>query len=561
MRISLLALLGVLVLAGCPTRDQLQSDGGAPAASTIAITSPVSTIYTNSSVTIAVTTNLQPTTPISILAGTAAVGTLTTPGNSFQWDTTFVPEGTYAVTAQATVGSAIITSAPVTIIVDRTPPAIATLDPPPGTADVVLAAPLSIVFSEPVLGSSVTSALASVEAGSTTVPTNLVLSADGRTVTITITSHDGLILPQTFTASLGAGGVTDLAGNHLTVPATPWTWTVPDWIRLAPIGSNTAPLLAVGPDFHPAIIYTQCNLTPAGCALPLHVAVNDGQGWNDLGSPLPGASGKGASIAIDGQGHAVVAWADFDGTIPDVRVATWNGSSWDPPLPPLDAVAIVGGIVASVILRIDSTGKPVVAFQETSPSSSDIFVARWNGSAWDNSPGAVGVPGVGSFDLVLDEKDDPVVGFISAAVNGFALWDGTAWTLSPNVAASTPNVGYDSAGAPLMIEPNWHIEHLTNGTWIPTVPIAVPTSATSRDARLATTPDHQPVVAWLDPSLSPAKLGLARWTGSLWNVGAGLVNGTDSPNDQPPALVVDGRGSIWLSWSENLQAYIWMSNY
>ena len=112
-----------------------------------------------------------------------------------------------------------------------------------------------------------------------------------------------------------------------------------------------------------------------------------------------------------------------------------------------------------------------------------------------------------------------------------------------------------------MLNSSWLPTHLTNGAWLPTVGSAVPTSSPSRNPHLTTTPDRLPVVGWYDPSIVPAKLGVARWTGSAWDTRAGVISGDAAPGDAAPAVVVDSRGSIWMAWSEALQTYAWMSNY
>lgn len=560
---TLIACSTLFFLAGCPTRDQISNpDGGENG---ITITAPASPTYTKGSITITVSTTQPASGPISIVAGDTTVGTINPPQSSFPWDTTGVDEGEYSVTARMTTPSGTTTSNAVTIVVDRTAPTIAQngLTPAPNATNVMLAAPLSITFSEPVLHSSVTNSFVSLEAGQTTLSTTVSVNSEGTVATVTIGSHAGLTLPQTFSGSLGTA-VTDRAGNQF-VPPGPgsWQWTVPDWVKLAPFDTNGPPVLVVGSDFHPAILYTICTFNPAGCLPHLHVAVNVGQGWNDLGEPATDVPSTGASLTLDSQNRPIVATTASTGTGARVVLFSWTGSAWDSSsFTPIDVPSTAGYYVDATGLRLDSTGNPVVAYRANTATSSDVYVARWTGSGWDSRFGGAGLSGMLPFDFILDDQDQPIIGTTSP-VNGVTTWTENAWTKRDVAGAQTPFVGLDSVMAPMMVTTSWRITHFTGGTWLPTVPTPVPVGTSARNARIAATPDRQPVVAWQEPTPSPGHVGVARWTGSQWDVRGGLVNsgGPNSPNDGAPAVAVDARGSIWVAWSENNTSYVWMSNY
>src|SRR5204863_3390113 len=114
---------------------------------------------------------------------------------------------------------------------------------------------------------------------------------------------------------------------------------------------------------------------------------------------------------------------------------------------------------------------------------------------------------------------------------------------------------------PMMLTTQWRVTHFTGGAWLPTVPTPVVVGSSARFPHITATPDRQPVVAWQEPTPSPGRVGVARWTGSQWDERGGLVNGsgTFSPNDAAPFLAVDPRGSIWLAWTEYQTTYVWMS--
>lgn len=566
MRVPALTLALPLLISGCPTRDQIQQPG---IDNTIAITAPTTTTYTNASVTITVSTLRPATDPIDILAGAMTVGHIDPPETSLQWDTTTVPENTYAVTAQTNMNGRTITSAPVTVVVDRTAPTL-TLTPAPGAAAVVFALPVQAVSSEPLMPSTLPQTFVSLQdASGNAVATSLTMSStdNATTVTVNILDKGSIVLPKTFTATVNAAGVTDRAGNPLVAPSAPWTWTVPDWIKLAPFQGYSQPLLAVGSDLHPAVLYSICMTTPAGCAQHLHIAINPGQGWVDLGEPAPGVLAGGASFALDAQNHPFVvttglsAAGDFQ-----VLFFAWTGTSWDAAtFVPLTIPA--PGNVDATAVRIDSTGSPVVAYRvnipsPTAPTASDINVVRWTGSAWDSQFGAAGLSGMQPFDFLLDDQDQPIIA-TTTPVNGVTVWSGSAWLKRDLASALAPSAAIDATGAPMMVNGTWRISHLTGGTWLPTIPTAIIVGSSAKNPRITATPDRQPVVTWVEPTPTPGKIGLARWNGGqAWNQSTGMFNsgGSASPNDTP-SIAVDATGSIWVAWIENNTTYVWMTNY
>jgi len=578
-RVHGVILLPLLLLAaGCPTKakpdvganDQsdgsTKSDGSMDTASsipTLQITSPADGSYTNGTVTITVVASGGPVpATIALMDGNNPIATIGPSQHTYAWNTTGVVEGAHTIVAQAMAGTQPIVSAPVTINIDRTAPRVMSTTPATGAVNVVLRAPITLTFSEAIAASSVTPSSVVLTIGGAAVASTTTLSTDGKAATIAIDDLTTFVLPSTFSVTL-ASTITDLAGNGLNIAAAAWSWIVPDWIKLAPLSTYSAPVLAVGPDFHPAIIYTQCVFGSNGCMSKLHVAVNDGQSWNDLGQPAPSAEGFGSSMVIDQNSHPIVSWPGMDGTNPAVFVATWTGSAWDTSLAPLHAPFVSGSAIDATTMRLDGSGQLVIAYRENTPSFSDVFVARWTGSTWDISFGELGLTSVSNFDLAINDQDNPVVGIVGSTV-GLEVWTGTAWSPGASIGATTPFVTLDSSDYPSMVQvqqSGWHVEHLTNGTWLPAISTPIPVSTMSDSPRLAATRDRRPVVGWHDSSLPPGRIGIARWTGSAWDLRAGLVNGGSSPAGQPPSVVVDARDSIWIGWFENLEAFVWMSNY
>jgi hypothetical protein len=225
--------------------------------------------------------------------------------------------------------------------------------------------------------------------------------------------------------------------------------------------------------------------------------------------------------------------------------------------------AAQGYYVDATALALDPAGKIVCAYRPNTSSTNDVYVARFNGTIWDTTFGAIGVPATKSYGLVVNDQGNPIVSAINStgSIEGAFIWNGTSWTLNNGAATNSTAIALDAGGSPLMLNTSWQPVHLSNGSWLSTTSAAVPVSASSRDPSLATTSDRRPVVGWYDATIVPPKLGVARWTGSAWDNRTGMAGNGAGVGDAPPGLVVDGRDVIWIAWAENLQANVWMSNY
>ncbi len=150
--LGLLATGCVGILAGCPTRENADASGLTcdPAThicvGTLAITSPSQTAYTNGMITIqvAATPGNNPPAEVEIRVDGTMLTTVQQPF-SYAWDTKNASEGSHQVDATATIGGTTITSKPVTIWVDRTPPFIAMRTPAQNATNVALSDPIQIV--------------------------------------------------------------------------------------------------------------------------------------------------------------------------------------------------------------------------------------------------------------------------------------------------------------------------------------------------------------------------------------------------------------------------------
>ena len=108
---------------------------------------------------------------------------------------------------------------------DATPPTVTSTAPSGGATGIALSSTPKAVFSEQVLGSTVTSTTYTLKIGTTNVPGTVTLSTvDGKTATFTPSSPLAASTTYTATVKGGSTGVTDLAGNFMTQDYS-WTFT------------------------------------------------------------------------------------------------------------------------------------------------------------------------------------------------------------------------------------------------------------------------------------------------------------------------------------------------
>jgi hypothetical protein len=120
----------------------------------------------------------------------------------------------------------------------------------------------------------------------------------------------------------------------------------------------------------------------------------DGQHWVELGgSATEGgiSQNRGDSympaLALDRAGNPSVLWHDMTSGNFEIYFRRWNGKVWEE----LDGSATGGGISqnsgASMTantgcLRLDPDGNPVAVWDDDTSGKKEIYLKRWNGTAW-----------------------------------------------------------------------------------------------------------------------------------------------------------------------------------
>jgi hypothetical protein len=130
------------------------------------------------------------------------------------------------------------------------------------------------------------------------------------------------------------------------------------------------------------------------------------------GSGINGSDAEGADIALDSNGFPVVAWVESNGSVFNIYVKRWDGTTWQAVG---GTISAVGGLTDSFkpSLALDSSGNPVVAFREDDGSVNNIYVFRFLAGVWQPVGGALSVlaGGTDAYEpsLALDSLDNPVV--------------------------------------------------------------------------------------------------------------------------------------------------------
>jgi hypothetical protein len=549
--------------SGINAVDRGADGDGGPSGGTLAIDQPTSPAYTNGKITIRVSLGEGATVrEIELLKQGAHLATLIPPMLSFDWDTAAEGETTYTVTAQATIAGRVVTSAPILVTVDRTPPAVVASKTVPASSaiGVALTDPIHVEFSEPIAPGSVAKAV-KVTQGSGEIVTTLALSQDGRAISATIAEPSSVMLSATAEASVSAmiaPTVTDLAGNPIADPPT-WSWTVPMWLDYGDVQGG-APSLALDPTGNPLVSTTFEPEAIGSNVYNLVVARHiKGKSWDtSFGSPqtantliLFGLT----SIAADAMGQPILAWSEqpVGGGQPSaVHVARWSGVAWDKSYGLVDQIP---GAQTDGFNPWLASGPPglFVAWAERGTNNvPDVYVSRWAGSSW-TLLSAIGVLGANSPVMLLGSDGQPVVSWMAAVgMSGVSKWTGVRWTTNNYPSSFYSSLALTVTQLPVvaLIDGTQIRTRIVDGT---TTDLTAPLSTAGEPAnpRLAMGASDRPFVVWSEASATARVVRVARWTGIEWDRSFGVFDAQPGmTNAATPNIALDLRGTPVVVWQE-----------
>jgi hypothetical protein len=195
-------------------------------------------------------------------------------------------------------------------------------------------------------------------------------------------------------------------------------------------------------------------------------ATEGGISNNTYDSSLP-------AIAIDGSGKPVIVWRDYrTSSNAEIYVRQWDGSSW---VEMGTGGATVGGISnnagtsSTPAIAIDADGNPIVAWQDSTGGNNEIYVRRWDplSSSWvEMGTGSASGKGIStnagsSSDLALVGGANPLIAWMDNSAGNYEIyvkrWDASAWVDTEPGSASGGGISnntYDSAYPSLAVSPD-----------------------------------------------------------------------------------------------------------
>ncbi len=364
-------------------------------------------------------------------------------------------------------------------------------------------------------------------------------------------------------------------------------------------GGSYSPSVALDGSGNPVVAWAD-NTSEYG---KIYVKRYSGSEWVDVGTKSSADGGisnnsTGAwypCLALDSSGNPVVAWSDYLSGNYEIYVKRFDGSFWvdvGSESSTNGGISDNSGNSYSPALFLDSSGNPVVAWYDDTSGNWEIYIRRFNGTAWvdvgDNSSTGGGISkNVGESlqpSLALDSSGNPVVAWNDNTSGNYEIYvkrfDGTAWVdagvESSNGGGISKNAGYsdvssltlDVFGNPVVA---W--DDNTSGSWeiyirrfdgIDWVDVGDNSSSGGGISNtggagwpsLGLAPSGQPVVAWVGHPFENAEIYVKHFDGSDWvDVGVGSSSGGGISNNSgysaSPCLSLGDTGNLVVAWNDN----------
>ena len=309
---------------------------------------------------------------------------------------------------------------------------------------------------------------------------------------------------------------------------------------------NRDPALAIGPGGAPVIAW---DYDSSGDEEGIYVRRWNGTSWVQMGDGS--ASGDGIndndgdshspSVAIGSDGTSVVGWTDNSGGNWEIYVRRWNGSAW---VEMAGGSASGGGISDSngessyPSMAIGSGNAPVVAWADNSDGNWEIYVRRWSDSAWVEMAG-----GSASGGGISNNHGDSYFPSVAIGPDGAPV---VAWM-------DNSNGNYDI-----------YVRQWNGSAWVEmgggsALGGGISNSLSgAKYPSLAIGPDGIPIVAWMDYSRGWAvpEIYVRRWNGSAWvEMSNGSASGGGISNtvggSEYPSLAIGPDNTPVVTWMDN----------
>ena len=368
------------------------------------------------------------------------------------------------------------------------------------------------------------SGLATVTLKSTTI-------AGTATVTTTVSSlSQGTVDVLLYSGSASVGGISNTSGTSL-IPA----------IKLDHSGNP---------------VVSWCDNTSGH--YQIYIRKWSGSSWNEIGNGS--ASGGGISngttsdctvhsLIINDADYPVASWVYYGAPgNPEIYVKQWNGSNWTE----VGSGSASGGGISnnsgtsgSNEIALGKNGEYFVAWEDNTSGNYEIYVKKWNGTAWvEVGSGSASGGGISNNSgnsscpsIVVNSMGYPVVAWQDTSGGDWEIyikqWNGTAWVEIGSGSASGGGVSNNSGD-----------------------------SNVSQGIFFALDNSDNPILTWEDTSSGNREIYLKQWNGSSWIELAGSSSGggisNDSSTSRDPAICTDNDGNPMVIWRDttNGETYI-----
>jgi hypothetical protein len=281
---------------------------------------------------------------------------------------------------------------------------------------------------------------------------------------------------------------------------------------------------------------------------------------------------------MDSAGNPVVAWRDKTGGDDEIYLRAWDGAMWIE----LGGSATGGGMSATTsdskrpaVALEPGTGYPVVAWDEN-VSDGEIYLRRWDGGQWVELGGSASGGGISNtsgesreVSLALDTSGNPVVAWENDGNGQWEIyvrrWNGSSWVevgtgsasgvgisgdmfaMVP-IASRRPSVALNAAGHPIVAweeieagDSEVYVLAWDGGSWVGLGGSAM-MGGMSANGGTSTWPSLQvdgndvPMIAWQDSSGGSNEIFVRFWDVGTWSpVGAGADGGNGISNSSGSA--------------------------
>lgn len=198
-------------------------------------------------------------------------------------------------------------------------------------------------------------------------------------------------------------------------------------------------------------------------------------------------------------------------------------------------------------IDIDSDNTPYIAWQNATTEDTEIYVKRWNGSAWEEvGIGSATEGGISNDDfsstypaIAIAPDDTPYIawtniGWTDVVTQTYAniyvkRWNGSTWE----------EVGAGSASGDGITENKI-------GEDYPTPP----------EPAIAIASDNTPYITWYDDTSGEPEVYVLHWNGTIWeevgvgSASSGGISNTDGYSIHPSIAVSQVDDAVYIAWQE-----------